>query len=159
MMDPTRGTKVTGSGADTHAHAPTVRDCAGRGSGMARLPLVVLLSALSKLCGCVIALGGADVGPGPLRHPLTAPQVPSTPARMPEPNGAAKDLRAGLNASAGFHYLTTGPCTANDNEIFHYGSRMAASKTLLAVRLCYICIYNIHTYTHMLHIYIYIYII
>lgn len=39
-----------------------------------------------------------------------------------------------LNASvAGAHYLTTGPCTANENEILHYGTSMAASTTLLAV--------------------------
>lgn len=32
-----------------------------------------------------------------------------------------------------FRYLTTGPCTSNDNQIFHYGSRMATSTTLLAI--------------------------
>jgi len=49
-----------------------------------------------------------------------------------------------LNSSSGFHYLTTGPCTANDNEIFHYGSSMATSTTLLVgvcVRACdYVCV-------------------
>ena len=76
---------------------------------MARLPLLVLSA---QLCVCVVAWG-ADQG------------------RVAKDSTAA----AGLNASAGFHYLTTGPCTANDNEIFHYGTRMAASKTLLAVSL------------------------
>ena len=54
--------------------------------------------------------------------------------------GAAEGrrVRAGggrsLNASvAGLHYLTTGPCTANENEIWHYGTSMASSTTLLAV--------------------------
>jgi len=49
-----------------------------------------------------------------------------------------------LNSSSGFHYLTTGPCTANDNEIFHYGSTMATSPTLLVcvcVRACvFVCV-------------------
>jgi hypothetical protein len=33
----------------------------------------------------------------------------------------------------GSHYITTGPCTANDNAIQRYGTRMVTSPTLLAV--------------------------